>query len=441
MVETGRIILPYAPRSVFLPYHDRTQRFAVGVAHRRCGKTVACINDQIKRAILSPKERYRAAYIAPYLKQAKDVAWDYLKMYAAPLFAKPPNESELYIELLNGARLRIYGADNAEALRGGYLDDADIDEYADMNPSVWPSIIRPMLADRKGTATFIGTPKGRNAFFELYQKAQGDPNWFSFFLPASQTNILPQSELDDARKDMTPEQYEQEFECSFDAAILGAYYGKEIAQAERDGRITGVPYDEALPVYTVWDLGISSGGDTMAIWCWQMSGQDVRIIDYIGGHGQPIEHYVKILNDKPYKYESDWLPPDAKAKELIAGRTRVEEFSRLRRFPRIIENHTIADRINAGRLLFKRCWFDKVNTAEGVEGLRQYHQEFDEKSKTFRDRPAKNWASHPADSYGHMGLAWREMTIEDKPKDPIAEMLKPKTLNDVLEEYDHEHAE
>ena len=160
-------VIPYAPRRVFLPFHNRTQRFAIGVAHRRCGKTVACINDMIRNAVVSDKPHYRAAYLAPYLKQAKDVAWEYLKRYSQPIWAKPPNESELYVELIGGKRIKIYGADNPDALRGGYLDDATLDEYADMYPGIFGSIIRPMLADRQGTATFIGTPKGRNAFFDI----------------------------------------------------------------------------------------------------------------------------------------------------------------------------------------------------------------------------------------------------------------------------------
>jgi len=186
----ARIILPYKARDVFKPFHYRTERFAIGVAHRRCGKTVACINDKIRRAVLSQKEMYRAGYIAPYLKQAKDVAWEYLKRYSQPIWGGPPNESELFVTLLGGQRIRIYGADNADALRGGYFDDVTLDEYADMAPSVWGSIIRPMLADRQGSATFIGTPKGRNSFHELYERAAADRDWFRFMLRASETKLL-----------------------------------------------------------------------------------------------------------------------------------------------------------------------------------------------------------------------------------------------------------
>jgi hypothetical protein len=376
---------------VFLPFHNRTQRFAIGVAHRRCGKTVACINDMIRNAVISDKQMYRAAYIAPYLKQAKDVAWEYLKRYSQPIWAKPPNESELYVELIGGKRIKIYGADNPDSLRGGYLDDVTLDEYADMYPGIFGSIIRPMLADREGTATFIGTPKGRNAFFDLFERAKTDEDWFPFFLPASETGILPEAELTAAAREMTPEQYEQEFECSFEAAIIGAYYGKDVAEAERCGRITNVPHDPDLDVYTTWDLGI---GDSTAIWFWQAHGPEIRVIDFYEANGESIEHYAKVLHSKPYRYEADWVPHDAKVRELGTGRTRIETMMALKLKPKLVPNHKVLDGINAGRVLFSRIWFDRDKCKAGLECLRQYRADYDEKARVFRDGPKHDWTSH-----------------------------------------------
>lgn len=431
MADTKQVTIPYAPRRVFLPFHDRTERFAIGVAHRRCGKTVACINDKVRRAILTDKDNYRAAYIAPYLKQAKDIAWTYLKDYSRPLWGRAPNESELWVELLNGARIRIYGADNAEALRGGYLDDATLDEYADMAPSVWGSVIRPMLADRQGTATFIGTPKGKNAFWELFERAQADGDWFTFFLPASQTGILPQTELDAARLDMTPEQFEQEFECSFDAAILGAYYGKEIAQAEREGRIKDVPYEPTLPVHTAWDLGI---GDSTAIWFFQVSGSEVRVIDHYENHGQGLPHYAATLASRGYQYAADHVPHDARVRELGTGRTRVETLKALGRVPKLVPDHKIMDGINAGRMLLSRCYFDAHNCKDGLEALRQYRTDFDEKTRAFKDTPKHDWTSHTADAFRYLAMAYREIVPAPKPPEPRLLSAGPGnqvTLNDL----------
>src|ERR1019366_4117181 len=412
-MEVRRIVLDYAPRKAFLPFHNRSERFAIGVAHRRAGKTVATINDKIKRAITSNKEMYRAAYIAPLLNQAKDAAWVYLKKYSEPLWSNPPNETDLFVTLLGGQRIRIYGADNPDRLRGGYFDDATLDEYADMHPALWGSVVRPMLADRHGTATFIGTPKGRNAFFDLYQRALLDPNWSHFFLPASQTGILPQSELDDAKKDMTPEQYLQEFECSFEAAIMGAYFGKEVAEAEREGRLCELKHEPSLPVFTAWDLGM---GDSTAIWFWQVLRGEIRIIDYYENNGQPVSHYAKVLHAKPYDYDTDWVPHDAKVREWAGdGRTRVEAMVALGLKPRLVPAHTIMDGINAARVLFGRMIFDAEACRDGLEALRQYRADYDDKARVFRNAPKHDWTSHAADAFRYLAMAWREMAPEPKP--------------------------
>jgi len=195
--------LVLAGRRVFKPYRTRSQRYAVLVAHRRCGKTVACVQGLIDKSTTLQREHGRYAYVGPYLGQAKEVAWEYLKRFAKPIIANK-NEGELWVETVQGHRIRIHGADNPDRLRGAYLDGVVLDEYADMRPSVYGSIIRPMLADRLGWATFIGTPKGRNGFFDIWNSAQNDPRWFTAMLRASETGLIAPDELADAGKDMTP---------------------------------------------------------------------------------------------------------------------------------------------------------------------------------------------------------------------------------------------
>lgn len=294
-----------------------------------------------------------------------------------------------------------------------------------------------MLADRGGWATFIGTPKGRNAFFEIITEAEKSPDWYAVRLLASQTNILPQSELDSARADMTPEQYAQEFECSFDAAILGAYFGKEIAQAEREGRIKDVPYDPQIPVHTAWDLGI---GDSTAIWFWQIAGGEIRIIDHYEANGQSLGHFASVLASKGYSYGDDWVPHDARVRELGTGRTRVETLGQLRRKPRLVPDHRVMDGINAARVSMHRCWFDRARCADGLEALRQYHAEFDEKTKAFKDNPRHDWTSHSADAFRYLCMAWRELVADPEPKDPIKELLKPKTWDEIWKRDEDEDA-
>lgn len=404
-----------------MPYHNRTQRWSVLVAHRRCGKTVSCINDQIRKAVTLKLTHGRLAYVAPYLSQGKEIGWEYLKRFAAPIMTDK-NESELWVELVNGARLRIHGADNPDRLRGGYLDDVVLDEYADMRPSVWSEVIRPMLADRQGSATFIGTPKGKNEFYDVWERAQGNPEWFSGMYKASSTGILPQSELDAAKLEMTPSQYAREFECSFDAAILGAYYGIEMEAAEREGRIRPQLYDPSLPVHTAWDLGM---GDSTAIWFFQVFGSEIRFIDYYENHGFALDHYVGVLNAKPYRYEADWVPHDAKVRELGTGRTRVETLTMLGRKPRLVPDHKLMDGINATRLTIPKAYFDSITTKLGCEALRQYQSVWDEDKKCFGDKPLHDWTSHAADAARYAAMAWREIAPA------VKTVTKPKFLQDL----------
>jgi len=419
MEEVLDLELDYSPRDVFQDFHDRTQRWTVVVAHRRCGKTVACINDLIYKALVENKENGRYAYIAPYYSQAKTIAWDYLLRYSKPVMAKA-NQSELWVELINGSRIRLFGADAGENLRGLYLDSVVLDEYADMKPSIWGSVIRPLLADRAGSATFIGTPKGHNAFWEIYNKATKDDGWYVKVLRASQTGLLPQAELEDAAKMMSLDQYEQEMECSFEAAIMGAFFGKEMRVLTDAKRITTVEYDKMFPCHTAWDLGYS---DDTAIWWYQVVYGELRILDYHSSNGHQVSYYTDLINSKQqefgYKYGYHHLPHDARAKTLASGgKSIIEQISS--KIPltslKIVPSLSLQDGIQATRLALMRSWFDAERCHDGIECLRQYQREYDEDKKVFRDKPKHDWTSHGADAFRMLAIAWKE---EDKttPKD------------------------
>src|SRR5258707_11883486 len=210
-MQTPEFVIEYQEREQFFRFHDRTERFACIVTHRRAGKTVACIHDLQGGAMQSDKIRPRFAYLSPFLKQSKAVAWDYLRAVMAPLrgIGASTHDTELRVDYPNGGQVRLYGADNPDALRGIYLDGVVLDEFADMDPRVWSEIIRPALADRKGWAVFIGTPKGRNAFFELCRRAQSEPGWFSLMLKVSETGLIVPEELALARRDLSEAQYAQ----------------------------------------------------------------------------------------------------------------------------------------------------------------------------------------------------------------------------------------
>ena len=373
------------------------------------GKTVLCINDLIYRALIDDKENGRYAYVAPYLSQSKSIAFDYLLKYSQPVLAKA-NQSELWVELINGARIRLFGADNPDTLRGLYLDGVVLDEYADMKPSIFGAVIRPLLADRKGWATFIGTPKGHNAFWEVYNNATQDPSWYVKVLRASQTGLLEQSELDDAAKTMTEDQYLQEFECDFESAILGAYFGKEMRQLTDQGRILDIEYDPMFPVHTAWDLGYS---DDTAIWFFQVVHGEIRCLDYHSSNGQPVAFYAGIIQsrekERGYVYGTHWLPHDARAKTLSSNRSVIEQLSD--KIPlktiKITPNLKLQDGIQASRLALTRTWFDH-KCADGIECLRQYQREYDEDKKVFRDKPRHDWTSHGADAFRYLALTWKD---------------------------------
>lgn len=369
------------------------------------GKTVACIMDLVDAALRCEKPNPRFAYIAPFYAQAKDVAWAYFKQFTAPIPGVEVHESELRIDLPNGARLRLYGADNYDRMRGIYFDGAVLDEYGDMDPRAWAEVIRPILSDRRGWATFIGTPKGRNHFYEIWQAAKENPSeWFTLMLRASETGLLPPEELEDARKVMTPEQYEQEYECSFDAAILGAYYGREMQRLEAEGRIRSVPYDPSLPVYTGWDLGLD---DATAIWFVQVAGAEVRVIDYLETNNEALSSIARsLLNERPYMYGEHYLPHDAEIRELMTAKSRKETLESLGVRPvRVAPRQNVEEGINAVRNLLPRCVFDEKKCARGIEALRNYQREWDDKLKTFRKTPRHDWASHGADAFRYLAIS------------------------------------
>ncbi len=416
---------PYKAREAFLDFHKRDQRWAVLVCHRRAGKTVATIADIIRRAVTENKPDARYAYIAPYYAQAKNIAWDYLLKFAAPAIVKA-NQSELWVELVNGAKIRLFGADNPDALRGLYLDGVVLDEYADMKPRLWGEIVRPLLTDRQGWATFIGTPKGHNAFYDIYNEAQKNPNWYVKTLRADQSGLLPLAELEDAQATMSDNQYEQEFLCSFEAAILGAYYGQEMRRITDLERITTVDYDPMFPCHTAWDLGFN---DSTSIWWFQVVYGEIRVLDHHSSNGQAIPFYTMLLDQKEeefgYKYGYHYLPHDARAKTLASGgKSIIEQISAKIdiKHLKIVPNLSLQDGIQATRLALTRAWFDN-RCEEGIECLRQYQREWDDDKKVFRDRPKHDWTSHSADAFRYLSIVWKDE------ESPILSDARPKGLH------------
>ncbi|RLC97146.1 MAG: hypothetical protein DRI46_13250 [Chloroflexi bacterium] len=396
-----KIVLPYTPRPLQRTVHDGMGRFAVIVCHRRWGKTVFSINELIRTALTCPHPNPRTAYICPLHKQAKTVAWDMVKEFSRPIPGIQFNESELRADYPNGGRLQLFGADNADGLRGMYLDHVCMDEYAQMSPRAWSEVIRPALSDRKGKAIFIGTPMGRGALYNMYQRAEELPGWTQYLYKASETGIIDPDELEAARREMSDEEYSQEYECSWSAAIRGAYYSRYMDEAERDGRITNVPHDPNVQVITSWDLGIA---DATVIWFWQVVGAEIRAINCLAFKNTGLPEIIKEIGKLPYNYSQHIAPHDAMVRELGSGRSRYETAQGLGVQFIIADKQSIADGINSVRAILPRVWFDKEKCKDGIEALRQYRTEWNDKLQVFSANPLHNWCADYTDSMRYFAV-------------------------------------
>ena len=397
----------YKPRGYFRDFHLRKQRWAVLVAHRRAGKTVSVVNDLIEKASYNTRENPRYAYVAPLLRQAKDIAWQYVKDYAAP-FSPKVNESGLYVELSslpNKPRITLYGADNPDSFRGMYFDGVALDEFGNMRGSVFQEILLPALIDRRGWAVFMGTPNGPNHFRDMYYDALKDDSWFVNFLPYTKTNVLTEQDIAMMRKMMDEEQFAQEMECSFEASVRGAIYARQMEFAENEQRIGDFPLSRHQPVHLAMDLG-HSDDTTMGFFQTRFDGN-------LMGHAhhdnmKPIAHYIKYLKDfcgdNKLKLGTVWLPHDAKARTLQTGRAIIDHFRDANIRPKLVPRLDLLDGIAATRAGFPSWYFNATQCEKLILALKSYHRKYDEEKKTFIDEPVHDWSSHYADMFRYANI-------------------------------------
>ena len=412
-VEEAAPDLGYRPRKPQLDIHRAVNknRFTVVVAHRRMGKTVSAILHLINAALNNEQKNPRYAYIAPTYAQAKRVAFDYLVEYTRPLGATA-NIAELRVDFL-GRRISLYGSENGDSLRGQYFDGVVLDEIGDQDPKIWNEIIRPALADRKGFCLFIGTPKGNNHFREFKERAMVTEGWKFLEFKASDTGILDPQELASAKNEMGEDKYKQEFECSFDAPVEGAYYGSLLHEADNEKRVTKIPKDELAKIVCSWDLGVS---DSTCIWVAQIVGKEIQLIDCTENHGVGLDYYVSWLRDNGYDKGQQILPHDVRVREMTTGRSRLEVLMDAGLDVTVAPSLSIADGIQAVRRMLPRCWFDMERTKNGLVALRNYRREFNEKQNVFYDKPVHDWSSHFADSFRYLAIGLVEVdTTWSKP--------------------------
>lgn len=384
------------------------QRAAV-VWARRHGKDSVSVNWTAVAAHMRTGVYW---HMLPTLKQGRKVIWDSIDKEGRRVIdqafpeaiRKSTNNQEMRIELKCGSIWQVVGSDNYDSLVGANPVGVVFSEYSVADPAAW-RFISPILAENGGWALFIYTPRGKNHGYSLFKMAEKNEKWFAQILTLADSGAYPLDIVEDERASGMPEEMiQQEYFCSFDAAVMGAYYGKILSRMEKEGHVRAVPYDPRLTVHTGWDLGMH---DTMTIWFYQVNGPEIRVIDYISGQGQGLEYYAKELLKKPYTYEEHYLPHDCAVRELGTGLSRQEVLEGLlKQRVTVVPRQSVEDGIQAVRVMLPRCYFDQGKTGEAFEALSMYRAEYDEKTRTYK--PVHDWTSHPADGFRTFAMGYRQ---------------------------------
>lgn len=398
--------LPYKPRQQMVEFHCRSERFAFLICHRRFGKTVACIAELVIRALYTKKHKAQYAYICPFRSQAKAVAWNYLVDMTSGI-ATDVKVSELSVTLPNGAKIWLSGSDNINALRGLYLDGTVIDEFAQCRPDLLEAVVMPCLLDRKGWLVIIGTAYGRlNQFFQYYEKSKTDPEWYHADIKVYDSGVIEPVEIARIKNAVSEAKFRQEFLNDFSAELVGTYYASIINEIEQAGQINQTTHWQPdLDVHVAFDIG---RGDNTVAWFWQETPFGVNVIDYYTNNGEQAQHYIKVLQEKPYRYKSINLPHDAKAMTFATHKSAMEQFIESDFGPdcqiRMVPKLSIEDGIEAARQLLKFCNFDYDRCYYGVECLRVYRKKWDDINQVFMKTPLHDYASDSADSFRYMAI-------------------------------------
>ena len=439
------IKIPYKPRKWAKSLHDSLTRWIILVLHRRAGKTTAVLNH-LQRDCLR-KANAVFGYVGPTYKQAKRVAWDIAKKISREIPEIDYNESELTVKYPNGSKLILVGADNPDSLRGIALWGVGFDEYPQQPSNIFSEVISKCLADHLGYAIFFGTPKGKGEFYRLLQAAKTSKDWTVIFRTIDDSlrdeegetiNNLRVALEDDRRLVaqglMTEDEFNQEWYCSFEASIKGAYYSKELAEARKDGRIKLVPYDPALVVHTVWDLG---KGPKMAIGFYQKVGHEPRLIDCLEGVGdEAMPEMIKKVLAKPYIFGKHFAPHDIRAIELATGKTRISTAADLGMEFEVVPSVSVDDGIDKARLFLKRLWINEPKCQPFLDAVSQYHQEWDDDRKMFKETPAHDWTSHYADKLRYAAIVEDQMTNDKRRIKQVNEDYNPQWVGSEFEGRD-----
>lgn len=431
------LVLPHEwrPRPYQAPMwraFEAGQKRAFLLWHRRSGKDDNSLHYTAAAAMQKAATYW---YMLPQQNQVRKAVWHAVNPHngkrrideAFPAaIRKAARASDMTIELVNGSMIHFIGSDCFDALVGAPPYGMVFSEFALTNPSAW-AYLRPILDENGGWALFNMTPRGRNHAYAMYQHAL-QAGWFVQRCLPTDTRVFTPAQLEEARAEYHalygPDDgealYLQEYWCSFEAAVVGAYYGRFIRDAEDEGRITAVPHEPADGVVAAWDLGLD---DSTCIWCVQTRGREIRVIDYYEASGHGLEHYAKWLSQRPYVFREHLLPHDVKVRELGTGKSRLEVLEALGLSNlTVVPRQSVADGINAVRAILPRCRFDAQKTERGLEALRMYRREYDEERKVYKDKALHDWTSHAADAFRYLALGLADPHEEQRP------LLRPKNL-------------
>lgn len=434
----------WRPRPKQLPmwsYMEKGGRHAELIWHRRFGKDEVCLHW----AAIAAHQRVAGYWhMLPMAAQARKAIWDAVNPHTGKrrIDEAFPHElrettlnNEMMIKFKIGSTWQVVGSDNFNSLVGSPPAGIVYSEWALANP-MSRAILRPIIKENNGWQLFITTPRGKNHAYTTFEAAKRDPEAFAQKLTIQDTGVFSAGEMERERQsyiadfgeDAGDALFRQEYLCDWDAAILGAYYGIEMRRALDEGRITDVAYDPSLKVNTAWDIGYT---DDLVIWFYQVHRGEIRLIDYYSASGKDPEEVAKIVLAKPYDYDQHWLPWDAIPKTFASGgRSTIEQLWALGIKAKIVPNLSVQDGVQAVRHMLPRCYFDETNCSTGIECLRQYQREYDPDRRIFKDKPLHNWASHGADAFRMLALAWREHSEPVKP--PAPKFFNNLTANEVF---------
>jgi hypothetical protein len=436
----------WQPRRYQFPLWDALQnkgkKRAIEIAHRRWGKDDVILHHT---AIEAHKRVATYWHCLPEYQQARKAIWNAVNPHTGKRrideafpgeLRENTNDQEMFIRFKNGSTWQVIGSDRYNSLVGAGVAGVVFSEWAICNPSSW-GYISPMMRENDGWAAFITTPRGRNHAYNMYNSALKNEDWFAELSSIHQTKALSEDALQEILQtdyidlygeDIGRAQFEQEYECSFNAAILGAFYAREMVNVRKEGRIADVEAIADRPVHRAWDIGVR---DDTSIWWFQVVGTQIYILDCYTASGVGVDHYASIVEDRKKQHGwqdgTDFVPHDARVKEWGTGRTRVETMQGLGLHPQVVPMASKLDGINAARKTLPRCVFHPRTESEGISALEQYRREWDDDKKAFKENEVHDWSSHLADAFRYMAMAWREL--------PAAPVAKPKPIYVVEDGY------